>query len=265
MRLLILVVWAVYLTEALVRWRAGGWVFKGYRPGALRPVEGADVELLDGRVGLVLLPLFPWEFAFRAAGEDWTTGPTRARLADVERAVVPVGIAATLLFGCLLPVPTALIFSGHLLPLLWPWLIASGIAWAATLLLFFTTYRRVHDAWPSAETTAMALLSPLALTRAPFWIQGPAIEAAHPLAAAAVLCDDRVFSRLARRWQFDHPEDAERVAALAAERGIAPGSLTAAPALQPDLTKFCPRCHQGYVEAAAVCADCGGVELAALR
>lgn len=261
---LLVLVWGLYFAETAARWRPGGWAFRGTRAAALRRVERPDLELLDGGVGVVVLPAFPWQHAWRAGGTDWDLASTRKRMSEVARAVRPLRFAASGLFASLLVGGTVLVLSERFVPALVPWSIVSGASWATTLWFFFRAYRRVHGRWPPLEASLSAILSPLSLIHSPHAVRWSAIERAHPLTATAAVCDDQTFLNAARRWHFDRPEDRREVSRLAAQLHLL-GALRAPPVELPDgLTRFCPRCHQGYESGATVCADCGGVRLSEL-
>ena len=111
------------------------------------------------------------------------------------------------------------------------------------------------------ETWLPQALSPLSLIRSPFVASGRAIADAHPVAAAAALCDDDEFLRIARLWHHDAESHRTAIDQLASARGLL-DTLHAPPASpDPGATAFCPRCHATYLAQRSECRDCDDVPL----
>ena len=69
-------------------------------------------------------------------------------------------------------------------------------------------------------------------------------------------CSERDFLRVARGWRFDHPELHDAIVSVAHQVGLVE-RLSAPPASSdPELTKYCPRCHELYREWAGQCSSC---------
>jgi hypothetical protein len=216
----------------------------------MRASAGPDLELTGG-FALMRLPIAPWQAAFSVDGSDRDPAMTASRVDAVFAEARPLALASTalavvLLFG--LPG----IRVGWITPKVW--LIAAVAAWLTTILVFVRTWRRVHGRRVPLETWVATLASPVSASRSVHALCWRALAPLHPMAAAAALCDDTEFLRVARLWRFDHPAD-EAAATLARRRGLA-DRLAAPPSDEAGLPRFCPRCGSGYAAFADACRDC---------
>jgi hypothetical protein len=257
---LVVVLWAVYLSECLAGVRAGEWVFKGRSARALRGTGEPDLTLFGGAKGFAWLPVAPWHVALRCGAARLDDTAADEPVSQLVAATRPLRIASSALFVLLLPLLTVLVATGRTAPLFGPWAAVTLVAWVVSAWLFWRAYRRVHGRRPPAEVAAH-LLSPVGLSRGALAIAFSAPVRAHPVAVAAAVCDDEQFLRVARVFRFDEPEARGAIDALVLKR-----ALTEALDQQPEpehrtLTRYCPRCHATYRQGAALCADCAGVPL----
>ena len=247
----IAVVWIVYAVDLFVAAVPGAWTFRGRR-GAMWATVEPDIRLTGG-LALMRLPVSPWEAACVATG---TTIPATARVERVDAlttAAGPVATAASALALVLLAGLPA-IRVGWLTPK--GWVIVAAAAWLTTVGLFLDAHRRLHGRWPSVETWFATLLSPVGASRSVYALTWRAVEALHPIEAAAALCDDAELLRIARQWCYDAPGDRAAIARLLEPRGLAT-RLDGPPPEDADRSPcFCPRCGGGYAASATDCADC---------
>jgi hypothetical protein len=245
----IVVVWAVYLIDLFVAAVPQAWTFRGRR-GAMRAGPGADIEL-NGGFALMRLPLAPWHAAFVAGGSDGDPARSASRVDVVFAEARALAVASTALAAVLI-VGLPAIRVGWITST--AWLIVAGATWVTTILVFLRAWRRVHGGRVPLETWVATLVSPVGASRSVYTLYWRALAPLHPVAAAAALCDDAEFLRVARLWRFDHPAD-EATAALARRRGLAE-RLAAPPPDDASLPRFCPRCGSGYAAFADACRDC---------
>lgn len=257
---LVAALWCLYVSECFVRWKPGDWVLRETLSGRIRAVAEPDVCLLGGRLGFVWTSVLPWRRAWCVSGADVDVPAARTRFSELASHRRWLAVASTALFFSVPAGVTVLVLTGRLLPLLLPWLVAAATAWLATFVLFLRSHRRAVGHAPDFETCLALALSPLALIRAAGVVSLRAARRTHPVAAAAVLCDDEEFLRVARLWHYDEARLREEVERIANQRGLL-HALTAPPPAEPGLTCFCPRCSETYAPGATHCADCHGVEL----
>jgi hypothetical protein len=263
--ILIAVLWAVYISECFVRCRPGEWIFRRSARRTMCGVNRPDVTFWNERFGFVWTSAWPVDIAVRCSGDDLGAERCRARLDAVTRETRLLRIAAAILFILLLVLFPLLILVERLLPLLLPFAAAVTAGWGATLVLFFRSYRRVHNRRPPLETWLTQALSPIALIASPGAVLVNALEDAHPVAVASVMCPEPEFLRIARLCHFDAPGARLGIERLAASRGLAE-TLTAPPKIvDAGISHYCRRCHATYVGRADTCIDCPGVMLSPLK
>lgn len=228
-------------------------------------IAGPDIQLLGERIGFAWTPLLPWYAAYSCAGDVLSVEVCRRRIDEVNQRLRWLKMASVASFAWVMVVLPALIVSGRLLPVLLRWAAVGVVLWVWTFTLFFRAYRGIHCSIPPFEMCLTMALSPLSLMRAPLAVSFSALSEYHPLAAAAVLCDDVEFLRIARVWYFDDPDLRGRAEQVVAKRALSHRLLSGPDAWDDGLTQFCPRCHATYLPAAAACSDCAGVPLRSLR
>lgn len=261
MTVLVALLWCVYLSDCFVRQQQGHWTIRADLRGRFRASGAADLQLLGNTIGLVWTPLLPWHAAYSAAGPEMSVKAARRRLAAIARDSRWSIVASGALFVWVMVVLPLLVLADVFLPVAFPWITTGVTVWIAALAQFFTSYRRVHDRRPPFEAWLTMTLSPISLMRAPCAIGFPAALPLHPVTAAAVLCEDAEFLRVARLWWFDDAEVRPALERIARDRGLLE-RLTAAPeAWDAGAARFCPRCHETYTSAASRCSDCDGMDL----
>lgn len=260
---LVAVLWAVYLSECFVRVRPGDWIFRRGLSGAMRGVSDPDAQFLNGGLAFSWTALLPWSAVYVVSGTRLDPSLDR-RVTQIRSARRLLSGVAALLFGLILIAFPALILTNTLLPVLPVLVVSIAICGPATFVTFMIAYRRIHRSRAPMETWLPQALSPLALIRSPLVASVRGLADAHPVAAAAALCEDDEFLRIARIWHYDTESARAAIERLTKARGLVDG-LTAQPA-SPDAgaTTYCPRCHATYLAQRSECRDCDDVPLVPL-
>ena len=254
---LVAVLWAVYLSECLVRWRPGDWVFRRTLSGGLEGVSQPDVTFWNERVAFVWTSPWPAAAVRRFSGETLDPLPALPTLAWLR-------VSAVALFLLLLVVFPALVIAGRVLPWLPHIVLAIVVAWTSTFVAFVRAFRRVHGRSPSMELWLMHAISPLSLVRAVQTVSIDASRETHPLVAADALCDDEEFLRIARLWHFDAVGLRPTIEQRAEKRGLRHRLLAPPAETEAGVSRFCRRCHATFKDAAQTCVDCIDVALTPL-
>ena len=261
MLVLLALLWCVYLSDCFVRLQRDSWMF---RPGMRKPFRGVsepDLQLAGGSLEIAWTPLLPWQLAFAVSGAETSLTPARRRLDGMQRHVRWMKIASGVLFVWVMGVLSLLVLSDRLLSVLLPWTIVAALSHAGAFTVFLFGYKRTHGRRPPFETWLTLALSPVSLMRAPVVTSLAALGECHPLTAAALLCPDEEFLRIARLWHFDAAELRSKIERLARDRGLA-DRLDAPPeSYEAGVSHYCPRCHNTYRAAARECTDCSDVSL----
>jgi hypothetical protein len=261
---LVAVLWALYLSESWVRWQRGDWVFRTRSGGSIEGVSEPDITFLDGRLGFVWTSLLPYQSVHVFTGSSLDRERCRIELMRLGGELVWLRAFSTGLFALVMLTFPLLVTTERLLPSL-PLLLASfGVAWAGTLGAYFVAHRRVLGFRPPIESWLVLALSPVSLIRAPHVISMQVARFAHPVIAADALCGDEEFLRICRLWHFDAPDLRPLLYELAEGRGLLE-RLTAPPSsTEPEVSRYCERCHATFLAAATACADCEDVPLSPL-
>jgi hypothetical protein len=262
---LVALLWCVHVWDGFVRLPRGCWTL---RAGALKPVRGfagPDLQLVGERLELAWTPALPWLRAYCVSGSDLRLHVSRRRLEAIDLHTRWLNVAAGVLFAWVMGVFALLVLTDRLSSLFLVWVVPAILVWITTFALFVIAYRRVHGVRPPVEVWLTVALSPISLMRAPAVVRFFAARDLHPVAAAAVLCDDAEFVRIARLFYFDFADLRLKIENIARTRDLG-DRLRAAPAEhEPGVSHFCPRCHSTYRAAATRCEDCEGVPLQPLR
>jgi hypothetical protein len=264
MTVLIATMWAVYLSECLVRVRPGDWVFRRNGAGTLQGTDRPDFALLDGRWAFVMTSPLPWAEVYRCSAIQAGRKRARVALGFIHRRLRGLVVSTTVLFVLLLVVLPALIWTEQLVPWRIALAVSLGTVWATTLAMFFAAHITLLGRAPALESWLVVALSPLSLIRASTGITLQLSRGTHPVSAAASLCEEAEFLRIARLWHFDEPE-LRPVLARLAKRHQCNQELFAPPRdPEPGVALFCRRCHATYRAGARDCVDCNGVPLTVL-
>jgi len=261
MTALVAILWTIYLSECFARVRAGDWIFRRGAFGGYRGISEPDAQFLDGRLAFAWAALLPWSVVYIVAGSRLDASFAKTRLAQIARRRRFVVAGASSLFFLVLVIFPALALTNTIAPAV-PYLAGAVVlAWVATLTAFFSTYRAIHGTRPPVETWLTHALSPLSLIRAPHVLSIRTIDEAHPVAAAAALCADEEFLRIARLWHYDAPETRERIERFATARRLGLALVEPPRTSEPGAAVFCPRCHATYLAQRDECRDCDDVQL----
>jgi len=258
---LVVVLWCVYASDCFVRQQQGHWTLRAGVWKRIHAVGEPDVQILGERFAFAWTPLLPWLTAYSFAGRDFSTKAARRRLETLGQQVRWLNVASGGLFLWLMAILPLLVLTDRFLSVLLVWTIVAAVVWACTLVLFFSAYKRTHRRSPPFEVWLTMTLSPVSLMRAPSVVVFSAAGDVHPLAAAAVLCDDSEFLRVARLWYFDDADSRVRVEDIAKDRGLLERLSAGPDTWEPGVSQFCPRCHATYMPAARGCSDCGDFAL----
>lgn len=280
---LLVVLWALRWFEFVVRRPPGGVVLTGpgtrgcvvrARPPAASTDPGDIVLALSLRTSGVFL-------TGDARGDRLSVEEVEATLAAYHReAVILHRAEAALAIQLFLVLPAVWITIG--IGYSWPYLLLGTLALQTwTVAAFHTTYGRVlgagaGDRWMA---TVPLILAPPAATVAHVTLTKKLFRENHPVAVAAVLCDDDEFDTIARaylrRAMFPLAGDAlEKDAAetpgarrddlrrIIAERLGTDASHLPAPGRRSETARaYCPRCLAEFSERGGNCPDCSGVRL----
>src|SRR5512134_1679489 len=158
---LVAVLWAVYLSECLVRWKPGDWIFRRTLSGGVRGVNAPDVTFWNERFALVWVSPWPALDVFRFSGEHLDSRACRARLDLHARRTRWLRASARTLFLLLLVLLPTLALAERVLPWILPLAAAVLLAWLSALVAFGRAYRSVHGRSPAPEMWLMNALSPV--------------------------------------------------------------------------------------------------------
>jgi hypothetical protein len=261
---LVAVLWGVYVSECVVRHRAGTLMFRGLRPGALRAATEPDLDLFDGRLGLSWTTILPWGTVVMASGIDRDACSAETTLGHAVRTIVLVRTASSVLFGLLLVGLPVLALIDRVSALVLWWAPVLVTVWLATLVGYFRAHHALHGRRPGLEEALTVVLSPLAAVRAPVRLLGSVLRAYSPLAVASVVCAEPDLLALLRQVYFDDERRREEVEALLGERGLTSRFWAAPSGGGAGLRLFCPRCGTMYTGGVTHCVDCRHVELRAV-
>ena len=258
---LLALLWCVYLSDCFVRLPQGAWIL---RAGARNRVVGAaapDLPLFGDRVALSWTSFLPWRRAQIFSGTAPDVAEATRRLAEIDRHTRWLHVLCGVLFVWIMGGLTILVATDRLLSVLLPWAAGGAASIVAAFIASVVSYTRIHGKRPPIEVWLTLALSPVSLMRAPVSVSVDAASSLHPLAAAAVLCTDAEFLRIARLWYFDSHDLRAAIDGLVRSRGLADRLLAGPAAWEPGVAQFCPRCHGTYTAGARQCPDCGDVAL----
>jgi hypothetical protein len=269
----LVVLWCVYLSDSVWWIRQDTVVLSGSRVGQFTARAGPSLEIRDGR-GFALTSLFPpftysFECAFYLGDESTRSSPTDAQL---ERLATQALVLAAPLrrlgegLWIYLFVGAPIVIATFGLARTWLVLVVILLLWlVAIVVMFRRAWRQLYagkaSAWKS--DAVLMVLSPLGAIRAADKLTRAALAASNPLQAASLVAAPEEFCRLARLMYFDQAaplpaikEDVDRILQKRRIRAL----FDAAPAPEPGMTGFCPRCHTQVMRSSGNCPDC--VELA---
>jgi hypothetical protein len=270
----LVVLWCVYLSDSVWWIRQDTVVLSGSRVGQFTAQAGPSLEIRDG-TGFALTSLFPpftysFECAFYRGNESTRSSPTDAQL---ERLATQALVLAAPLrrlgegLWIYLFVVAPIVIATFGLARTWLVLVVILLLWlVAIVVMFRRAWRQLYAGTASAwkSDAILMVLSPLGAIRAADKLTRTALAASNPLQAASLVASPEEFCRLARLMYFDQTallppalkEDVDRILQKRRIRAL----FDAAPAREPGMTGFCPRCHTQVMRSSGNCPDC--VELA---
>jgi len=267
---LILVLWCVYVSDALWWATSNSLILTGSRIGEFRAQHGPRLPVRDG-MGFFAPPLFPpfrhsFEFDLGAGAE---AGRKPAKRADIERRVaLALSLAAPLrklgegLFIYLFVVaPLAISSFGPLR--IWAPLLTILVVWLTAIVLTYRrSWRRLHQAHPSGwkSDAALMVLSPPGAILAADRLTRKALHGVSGMRVMSVITPAHEFCRTARLMYFDEPTPRQ----LAAKREIEEilesegmdAVFVAPPVRESGMKGFCQRCHGQVMRDSGDCPDC---------
>ena len=260
---LLLVLFALYAHECLVKQRAGEFLFFG-RPRGCRSRSVPMWSLASGN-GYSLVSLVPSSGSvFRSDGGsfDWKSAERRR---DEWRAETPMlrvlcGVLFLVVFGGVVLLSALGAWAAW-----WPVFAAAGIgAWLAVVIECGQVIARLYKL-PFRQAVARLgtlMLSPITAMRALDVASAPLFADFHPVVTAFAVCAPAEFHQVSRAYLFSSSTDdvATRVRRCL-EKMDALEAVEAPPAREEGAVRYCPRCSSQFSREAATCNECDGVEL----
>lgn len=267
---LILVVWCVYVSDAVWWTTSNSLMLTGSRIGEFRAKLGPSLPLREG-TGFFAPPLFPpfrHSFQFELDAQP-DTGRKPAKRASVERLAAQVlSLAAPLrrlgegLWIYLFVIVPLAIGSLGLIRTWAPLLALLAVWLTAIVLTYRRSWRTLHEAHPSGwrSDAALMVLSPLGAIRAADRLTRKALPGVSGMRVMSVVASRQDFCRIARLVYFDEATPRQLAAKRELDEILEADNLRAAlvspPAKEPGMQGFCRRCHAQVMRDSGDCPDC---------
>ena len=267
---LILVVWCVYVSDAVWWTTSNSLMLTGVRIGEFRAQHGPSLPLREG-TGFFAPRLFPpFRYAFQFdidAPPD--AGRIPAKRAGVERLVTQVLSQAAplrrlgegLWIYLFVVVPLAIGSLG--LARTWaPLLALLAIFLTAIVVTYRRGWRALHASHASGwrSDAALMVVSPLGAIRAADRLTRKALHEVSGMRVLSVIAPRHEFCRVARLVYFDEATprqlDAKRELDEILESEGLRAALVAPPARDSGMLGFCRRCHAQVMRDGGDCPDC---------
>ena len=267
----VLVIWCIYVSDALWWTTSDALLFTGTRVGNFRARRGPSLDVRDGK-GFFAAPLFPpFQCSFECViSADEDARPSKR--VEIERRVrrsIELSQPLRMLGGGLwvflfIVAPVAVAWWG--LSSSWVLLLAILILW---LVAIAVSYRRSWRALYSEDPhgwrgdAALMLLSPPGAIRAADRLTRHALQSSNALRVLEVLTTPEHFSEIARLLYFDEPTPRQTTARREIERLLESPALAHAfaspPEREPGMMGFCRRCHGQLLRGDGECPDCAWI------
>ncbi len=267
---LLIVAWAVYLSETVWWVRDRQLVLTGRTIGAFRAHYGPRwlVSREQGTFCPRFIPPFEYSFAFDPGGARRSSrvkDPARVVHAarDVIEAAARLKLIGEAIFGYVFVViPVVIALFGFLRT----WIILLGLLVASILVAAFayrSAWRRLYPSNPRGwrSHAALMVVSPLGTIRAADRLTRTALAEYAPMIALTMLATRGEAVRVARLAYFDsgtretppvfNRDDYALIAPLMAADVLAPPARENA-----EMRGYCPRCHAQLTHATGLCPDC---------
>ena len=276
---LLLVVWCVYVSDAVWWTTSNSLMLTGSRIGEFRAYHGPSLPLREG-TGFFAPPLFPpfrYSFQFELDARP-DAGRTPAKRASVERLVAQALSLATplrrlgegLWIYLFVIVPLAIGSFGLIRT--WAPLLVLLVTWLTAIVLTYRRgWRKLHASRPAAwrSDAVLMVLSPLGAIRAADRLTRKALHGVSGMLVMSVIAPRQEFCRFARLVYFDEATPRQ----LAVQREVDEilqseglhAALVAPPVRDPGMTGFCRRCHSQVMRDSGDCPDCVTVSITPFR
>ena len=267
---LLLVIWCVYVSEALWWTTSSSLILTGTRLGDFRARLGPSLPVREGR-GFFASPLLPpFRYSFECELERVADqGRSRASRASVERRVAQALAAATrlrslgqgLFLYLFVVVPLAIGSLGLIRT--WAPLLAILVVWLIAIVYTYRqSWQKVNHGKPSGwrGDAALMILSPLGASRAADRLTRKALHGLSPMRVVSVATTAEEFCRIARLVYFDEETPWHSVAKRDIDEILESDRLedmfVATPVREPGMQGFCRRCHGQVMRDSGTCPDC---------
>jgi hypothetical protein len=271
----VLVVWCVYVSDAVWWTSSDALLFTGTRLGEFRARRGPSLDVKDGR-GLFassLVPPFQCSFECQlTASVDTKARPLKC--ADIEHRVrqalelstPPRRLGEGLWVFLFILAPVTVAWRG--LSGTWMVLLAILIAWIVAIVV---TYRRSWRALYADNASgwrgdaALMILSPPGAIRAADRLTRHALRHMSSVRVMSVVAPADQFCEVARLLYFEDPTPRQETITREIDQLLespALGPMFAAPPTQePGMMGFCRRCHVQLLRGTGDCPDCVGLAI----
>ena len=272
---LLLVLWCVYVSDAVWWTSENSLIMIGGRPGEFRAQFGPSMAVRQGKGFFTppLLPPFRHAFEFRLFEKpdgrramDNRAAVERA-IDEVLRLATPLRVLGEGLWAYLFLVTPLVVATFGLLRTWVPLLTVLGLWIGAILITFRRTWRRLYEKDPSGwrSDATLMLLSPPSAIRAADHLTRNALRGVSPVRLASVIAPGPEFCRIARFVYFGQDAASQLDAKREIERILDAEGMTAIFAAPTEreagMKGFCPRCHEQLLRDAGECPDCVGVAI----
>lgn len=271
----VLVVWCVYVSDAVWWTSSDALLFSGTRLGEFRARHGPALDVKDGKgfFASALIPPFQCSFecSLRTVGDSSRRAVKRAELERRVQQAIEISaplrrLGEGLWLYVFVAAPTAIAWFG--LSATWIVLLVILVGWLGAIAW---TYRRSWRALYADDPrgwrgdAALMLLSPPGAIRAADRLTRHALRQTSALRVMSVLATPDQFCAVARLLYFDEPtpqQDTLRreIDTVLESPGLA-RVFSAAPAREPGMVGFCRRCHGQLLRNTGECPDCSWLSI----
>jgi len=272
----VLVVWCVYVSDAVWWTSSDALLFTGTRLGEFRARRGPSLDVKDGRgfFASSLVPPFQCSFECELLTATVDTEARPVKRADIERRVRQalelstslrrLGEGLWIFLFILAPVTVA--WRG--LSGTWMVLLAILIVWVVAIAM---TYRRswralyADDARGWRGDAALMILSPPGAIRAADRLTRHALRHMSGVRVMSVVAPADQFCEVARLLYFEDATPRQETITREIDQLLEATALgpvfVAPPTREPGMMGFCRRCHGQLLRGTGDCPDCVGLAI----